>query len=53
MKKVALTVAALTPRQKKTIMIIVFLLGLLQNFNSQMFNVAGTAIVSELSGAEY
>lgn len=53
MKKVALTVASLTPRQKKTIMIIVFLLGLLQNFNSQMFNVAGTAIVSELSGVEY
>lgn len=53
MKKTILAVAELSPQKKKAIMVIVFILGLLQNFNSNMFGVAGTAIVSQLGGVEY
>lgn len=47
------SVAELSSQKKKVIMIVVFILGLVQNFNSNMFGVAGTAIVSQLGGVEY
>lgn len=53
MKKAALAIADLSPQKKKVIMLVVFILGLMQNFNSNMFGVAGTAIVAQLGGAEY
>lgn len=34
-------------------MFVVFILGLVQNFSSNMFNTTGTAIVAQLSGIEY
>ena len=48
-----LAVNELSPSKKKLIMFVVFVMGLMMNFNSNMFSVAGTAIVSELSGVEY
>lgn len=51
--KAVLSVSELTPKKKKTIMFVVFFLGLLQNFSSNMFNTTGTAIVADLSGVEY
>lgn len=51
--KKALTRAELTPRTKKIIMVAVFLMSLLQNFNSNMFGIAGAGIVAELEGAQY
>lgn len=51
--KAMLAVNELTPKKKKAIMFVVFFLGLLQNFSSNMFNTTGTAIVAQLSGVEY
>ena len=51
--KTMLAVSELTPSKKKLIMFVVFVMGLMQNFNSNMFSVAGTAIVSQLGGTEY
>lgn len=51
--KTILAVNELTPQKKKGIMFVVFILGLVQNFSSNMFNTTGTAIVAQLSGIEY
>lgn len=51
--KTILAVNELTPQKKKGIMFVVFILGLVQNFSSNMFNTTGTAIVAQLSGVEY
>ena len=51
--KAILAVNELTPQKKKGIMFVVFILGLVQNFSSNMFNTTGTAIVAQLSGVEY
>lgn len=51
--KTILAVNELTPQKKKGIMFVVFVLGLVQNFSSNMFNTTGTAIVAQLSGVEY
>ena len=51
--KAILAVNELTPQKKKGIMFVVFILGLVQNFSSNMFNTTGTAIVAQLSGIEY
>lgn len=53
MSKLALAVADLSPQKKRVIMIVVFILGLMQNLNSNMFGIAGTAVVSQLGGVEY
>lgn len=53
MKKAMIAVSELTPSKKKAIMFVVFFLGLMQNFSSNMFNTTGTAIVAQLSGVEY
>lgn len=51
--KEMLSISELTPRKKKAIMVVVFIMGLMSNLNSNMFSVAGTAIVSQLGGVEY
>lgn len=51
--KAMIAVNELTPSKKKAIMFVVFFLGLMQNFSSNMFNTTGTAIVADLSGVEY
>ena len=52
MKKAMIAVSELTPSKKKAIMFVVFFLGLMQNFSSNMFNTTGTAIVAQISREE-
>lgn len=51
--KAALRAIDLTKSQKLKIMWVIFFLGLVQNFSSNMFGTTGTAIVAELQGVEY
>ena len=53
MKSNWISVSDLSPKTKKVIMIAIFILVLMQNFNSNMFSIAGAATVAQLSGTEY